>query len=95
MRSSELRAPLFRVVTAVVFVAAIALLRTQSVYASPHSGPCSEAYLTPVGCDEPVGGFTICWEVTDCSNVYDSEYPWDLCYCMNDDYCGWWPNGCT
>ena len=95
MRSSELRTPLFRVVTAVVFVAAIALLRTQSVYATPHLGPCSLAGLTPVGCEEVDQGWTFCWEVTDCSAIYDIDYPLDLCYCMDENSCGWWPNACT
>lgn len=94
MRSSELRTPLFRVVTAVVFVAAIALLRTQSVYAAWYPGPCSEAGFTPVGCDENSTGPTFCWESQSCVNVYDSEAPSDLCYCMSETYCGWWPNVC-
>ena len=95
MRFSELRPVLFRVVTALVFVAAIALLRTQSVYADFHNGPCSEAEFTPVGCEENRGGPTLCWEYQSCVNVYDDEAPSDLCYCMNENYCGWWPNGCA
>jgi hypothetical protein len=95
MKSSELRGLLFRVATAVVFIAAIGFLRNQSVYAEPHSGMCSEYDFHPVGCDEHHAEWgDICWEYQDCANIYDNLPPWDLCYCMSEDYCGWWPNGC-
>jgi hypothetical protein len=93
MKNSELRGLLFRIVTAVVFTGAIALLRNQSVYASPHEGSCSQLQMS--GCDEShfLGNF--CWEPNDCADIYDGEPPWDLCYCMNENYCDWWPGGCS
>lgn len=90
MTYRELRAPLFRLATAVVFVAAIGFLWTQPVQADPHFGDCDTLDIE-YGCDEPHPQGPFCWDQWDC---VDFDQVWHLCYCMGPYDCHWWPNGC-
>lgn len=94
MKNIVLRVFLFRFVTALIFMTAIGFMRTESVYADWRSGSC-EDLNEDWGCTEDSGGAALCWDQFDCVDVYDQNPPLDLCYCMHEGYCGWWPNGCA
>lgn len=94
MTYREIRIPLFRIATALIFMAAIGFMRTESVYAGWVNGRC-EDIGQGWGCtDENEGGSPLCWDQFECVDIYDQFPPDDLCYCMHEGYCGWWPNGC-
>ena len=93
MTYREIRIPLFRVATALIFMAAIGFMRTESVYADWRPGDCQQINQT-YACTEDSGGSPLCWDQFSCVNVYDDNPPNDLCYCMSETNCGWWPNGC-
>lgn len=89
----EFRASLFRLVTALVFVGAIGLFNTSGLRADFIYGSCASHY-NPRGCDIGLGGFPYCADEFDCvTNPYTAEQ--DLCYCMGDYLCYWWPGGCA
>ena len=94
MKNTVLRVCLFRFATALIFMAAIGFMRTESVHATWRPGACEdigEAW----GCTEDSGGQARCWDQFDCVDVSDQTAPLDLCYCMAEWNCGWWPNGCN
>lgn len=90
MTHRDLRLPLFRLATALVFAAAIGLIRTQSVYAVEY-GTCAENYMN--GCDFYLWSHDWCAEPWSCNYNPDTQQM-DLCYCMSETYCDMWPGGC-
>ena len=96
MTYRDIRAPLFRLATALVFVAAIGLIKTSALRADMYYGPCYQIEV-PRGCDYDLGGVwgQVCFTEHSCmTNPYTLEQ--DLCYCMGDYDCYWWPGpvGC-
>lgn len=95
MTYRELRTPLSRFVTALVFTAAIGFVNTKALRADMYQGTCA-ANEMPRGCDIDLGGAwgQVCVTEQSCiTNPYTSER--DLCYCMGDYQCYWWPAGCS
>ncbi len=93
MTYRELRTPLFRFVTAVVFVTAIEFLRTHAVHGWAHGpGTCQEQQIE-YGCNYYWNDTVYCNDVNDCAVNQGSE-TLDLCICHGPYVCGWWPAGC-
>jgi hypothetical protein len=94
----DLRPALFRLATALVFVAAIGFLKTSVVRADTYPGTCAQIEV-PYGCDYDLGqgwgpvcvteGFCL----TDPSSTSGQQYQ---CWCMAPYDCYWapFPGGC-
>lgn len=94
MAYREVRASLFRLATAFLFVAAIVFLRTQTGHAEIiWYSTCEELELTEFVCELEDGEDVGCAEYQDCYLFTGTTVP-SLCYCMAPDNCGWWPGGC-
>jgi hypothetical protein len=86
----DLRPALFRLATALMFVTAVGLFKTGALRADMYFGPCYQIEV-PRGCDLDLGGGwgPVCFTEGSCIGGSD------LCYCMGDYLCYWWPNGCA